>query len=681
MRTLTLCCLVVLLLAPFVPAQTESRTSSTLPAVIPAFDKNAIDASADPCADFFQYACGSWNRKNPLPGDHARWGRFDQLAEHNQIVLRAILEKAAAPDSQRTPIAQKVVDYYSACMDEKAAETRGPSALAPMMTRINGIKNHKALSEEISTLHRQGISALFAFNSIQDFHDSKMMIGNADQGGLAMPDRDYYLKDDAKSVEIRTQYLAHVQKMMELAGEKPTEAAEDAKVVMKIETALAKAAMDRTARRDPRNRDHRMSTQELATLAPAFDFPAYLSSTGAEIQGGLNVGNPDFFKEISPRLGDIPLPEWKSYLRWRVVRETAPMQSKPFVDEDYRINERVLRGQKEQRPRWKRCVAFTDQDLGEALGELYVEQTFGAEGKQRTLAMVEALESALKQDIQALPWMTDLTRQQALIKLAAIRNKIGYPDKWRDYSKLAITRGDALTNFLHANEFEAHRQIAKIGHPVDRAEWNMTPPTVNAYYSPPRNEIVFAAGILQPPFYSNQADDAVNFGGIGSVIGHELTHGFDDQGRKYDAEGNLRDWWTPEDAKAFEERAGCIAEEYSGFTAVDDLKLNGRLTLGENTADNGGVRLAYMALMDKIAGKDLPTIDGYKPEQRFFLSFAQIWCQNASPEEVRRRVILDPHSPGRWRVNGVLQNNSDFARAFACKAGQAMVREKACKVW
>jgi len=680
MRTLALYCLCVLL-ASLAGAQTVSKTSSAMPAVIPAFDKNAIDASADPCADFFQYACGTWNKNNPLPGDHARWGRFDELQEHNQIVLRAILEKAAAPDPKRTPIAQKVGDYYSACMDETAAETRGASSLAPMMKRIDAIRNSKVLVQEMFRLHQQGISALFAFHSIQDFHDSKMMIGNVDQGGLGMPDRDYYLKDDAKSVEIRTQYLAHVQKMLELAGEKPAEATEDSKVVMKIETALAKAAMDRTARRDPRNRDHRMSTQELSALAPAFDFPSYLSSTHAEILGGLNVGNPSFFKQVSPLLGDIPLPEWKSYLRWHVLRATAPMLAKAFVDEDYRFNEQVLRGQKEQRPRWKRCVVFADEDLGEALGELYVERTFGAEGKQRTLAMVEALESALKQDIQTLPWMTDATRQQALIKLAAIRNKIGYPDKWRDYSKLAITRGDALTNFLHAHEFEVQRQIAKIGHPVDRLEWNMTPPTVNAYYNPPRNEIVFPAGILQPPFYTNQVDDAVNFGGIGSVIGHELTHGFDDQGRKYDPEGNLRDWWTPEDAKAFEERAGCIADEYSGFTAVDDVKLNGRLSLGENTADNGGIRIAYMALMDKIAGKDLPNIDGYRPEQRFFLSFAQIWCQNASPDEVRRRVIIDPHSPGRWRVNGVLQNNSDFAKAFGCKAGQPMVREKACTVW
>jgi putative endopeptidase len=680
MRTLTLCCL-VLLLAACAPAQTESKAASRMPAVIPAFDASALDTSADPCADFFQYACGAWNKNNPLPGDHARWGRFDELQEHNQIVLRAILEKAAAPGSKRSPLEQKVGDYYSACMDEKAAGTRDASALAPMMKRIDGINSSKTLIEEISSLHRQGISALFVFYPIQDFHDSNMMIANADQGGLGMPDRDYYVKDDPKSVEIRSQYVAHVQKMLELAGEKAEAAADDAKAVMKIETELARASMDRTARRDPRSRDHKMSKGELAALAPGFGFSSYLPDTGAAIAGGLNVGNPDFFKAVSPLLAEMPLPQWKSYLRWRVVRAAAPMLSKPFVDEDYRFNEQILRGQKEPRPRWKRCVTFTDEDLGEALGELYVEQAFGPEGKRRTLAMVEALEKALQQDIQTLPWMTEATRQQAQIKLAAIRNKIGYPDKWRDYSKLTITPGDALANFLRAHEFEAHRQIAKIGQPVDRLEWGMTPPTVNAYYRPPLNEIVFPAGILQPPFYANQADDAVNFGGIGSVIGHELTHGFDDQGRKYDPVGNLRDWWTAEDGKAFEERAGCIADEYSSFTAVAGVKVNGRLTLGENTADNGGVRIAYMALMDRIAGKDMPKIDGFAPQQRFFLSFAQLWCQNASEEEARRRVIIDPHSPGRWRVNGVVQNNPDFAKAFSCKAGQAMVSEKACRVW
>jgi endothelin-converting enzyme/putative endopeptidase len=673
------CCLI--LLASVVLAQTESKTSTAMPAVIPAFDASAIDASANPCANFFQYACGTWNKNNPIPGDHARWGRFDELYEHNQMVLRAILEKAAAPDPKRSAIEQKVGDYYHACMDEKAAETRGASALEPMMKRITQAKNEKALMAEISDLHRQGIRVLFAFYPTQDFHDSRMMIANVDQGGLGMPDRDYYLKDDPKSAEIRNQYLAHVQKMMELAGEKPAQATEDAEVVMKIETALAKAAMDRTQRRDPHTRDHKMSPAELAALAPGFDFPTYLSSTHAEIHGGLNVANPDFFKQVNRQLSDTPLSRWKSYLRWHVVRAAAPMLSQAFVDENFRFNEHILRGQKEPRPRWKRCVTYTDEDLGEALGELYVEKTFGAAGKQRTLAMVEALEKALKEDIQTLPWMTEATRKQALIKLAAIHNKIGYPDMWRDYSKLTITRDDALANSLHANEFEVHRQIAKIGKPVDRSEWFMTPPTVNAYYSPPRNEIVFPAGILQPPFYANQADDAVNFGGIGSVIGHELTHGFDDQGRKYDAQGNLRDWWTAEDAKGFEERAACIADEYSGFTAVDDLKLNGKLTLGENTADNGGVRIAYMALMNRIAGKDLPKIDGYTPEQRFFLSFAQIWCQNTSDQEARRRVIIDPHSPGPWRVNGVMQNNADFAKAFGCKAGQPMVSEKACRVW
>ena len=680
MKTFILCCLILLLVACAL-AQTESKTAPGMPSVIPMLDVNAIDKAADPCADFFQYACGAWNKNNPLPGDHARWGRFDQLQEHNQIVLRAILEKQAAPDPKRSAIEQKVGDYYSACMDEKAASARDASALAPIMKRIDNIKDRKSLIAEVAGLQRQGIGALFSFYPIQDFHDSNMVIANVDQGGLSMPDRDYYLKEDAKSVEIRNQYLAHVQKMLELAGEKPAQAAEDAKVVVKIETELAKAAMDRTQRRDPHNRDHKMSPAELAALAPAFDFPSYLPGTQAEIRGGLNVGNPEFFKQVNAELSEAPLSEWKTYLRWHVVHATAPMLSQPFVDEDYRFNEHVLRGQKEPRPRWKRCVTFTDADLGEALGQLYVDQTFGAEGKQRTLAMVQALEKALKQDIQTLPWMTEATRQQALTKLAAIGNKIGYPDKWRDYSRLAITRNDALANSLHANEFEYHRQVAKIGKPVDRLEWLMTPPTVNAYYNPPQNEIVFPAGILQPPFYSNAADDAVNFGGIGAVIGHELTHGFDDQGRKYDAKGDLHDWWTAEDAKGFEERASCIADEYSGFVTVDDVKLNGRLTLGENTADNGGVRISYAALMDKLAGKELPAIDGYTPPQRFFLTFAQLWCQNVSDEDARRRAIIDPHSPGRWRVNGTLQNDSDFARAFSCKAGQPMVSAKACRVW
>jgi len=672
-------CWVVLLLAALVPGQTGKTTSA--PPVIPAFDINAIDSAADPCADFFQYACGTWNKNNPLPGDHARWGRFDELQEHNEVVLRSILEQVATGGAKRSALAQKVGDYYSACMDEKAAEARGSSALAPMLKRIGAVKDRKGLMAEVSSLHSTGIGALFAFSAIQDFHDSNMVIANVDQGGLSMPDRDYYLKDDPKSAEIRAQFVAHVQKMLELAGEQPAEAADDAKAVMKLETDLARASMERTARRDPHNRDHKMSTPELAALAPALDFPTYLPGTRADLRGSLNVGNPEFFKQLNRLLAETPLPQWKAYLRWRVVRASAPLLSKAFLDEDYNFNEQILRGQKEPRPRWKRCVAFTDADLGEALGEIYVEQNFSAEGKQRTLAMLEAIEKALKQDLQTLPWMTEATRQQALIKLAAIGNKIGYPDKWRDYSRLTITPSDALANSLHANEFEFRRQMARIGKPVDRGEWIMTPPTVNAYYYPPRNEIVFPAGILRPPFYANTADDAVNFGGIGTVIGHELTHGFDDQGRKYDAHGELRDWWTAEDARGFEERASCIADEYSGFTAVDNVKVNGRLTLGENTADNGGIRISYMALMERIAGKEMPLIDGYTPPQRFFLSFAQLWCQNRSDEEARRRVLVDPHSPGRWRVNGVVQNNSDFQKAFGCKAGQPMVSEKACRVW
>ena len=671
----------VLLLAGLAVAQSEKKPSAMQPAIIPAFDANAIDRSVDPCVDFFHYACGNWIKNNPVPADRARWGRFDELQEHNLVVLHNILERLSDPQVQRSALEQKVGDYYGSCMDEAAIEARGTRPLEPEMKRIAAIKKRQQLIEEIARLHHQGIGGVFAFYPIQDFNNSEQTIANVDQGGLGMPDRDYYLKDDPRSVEIRNEYVKHVQKMFELLGDKPQAAAAEAKTVMVIETGLAKASMDRTLRRDPKNRNHHMTSAELEKLAPAFDFPRYFASAGAPKFSDLNVTNPEFFKQVNEQLNAAPLAEWKTYLRWHLVHETAAMLPKALVDEDFRFNKQVLTGQKEIRARWKRCASFTDSDLGEALGQSYVELTFGSEGKQRTLRLVDALETALKEDIQQLPWMTDATRQQAQVKLAAIRNKIGYPDKWRDYSKLDVVRGDALGNSLRANEFEENRQMAKIGRPVDKLEWFMTPPTVNAYYSPNRNEIVFPAGILQPPFYSNQADDAVNFGGIGAVIGHELTHGFDDQGRKYDPKGNLRDWWTAEDGKAFEERAGCIADEYGQFTAVGDVKLNGRLTLGENTADNGGVRIAYMALKNTLEGKDAPKIDGYTPEQRFFLSYGQIWCQNVTPEEARHRAITDPHSPGQWRVNGVVQNNPDFTKAFSCKSGQPMVRANACRVW
>jgi putative endopeptidase len=466
-----------------------------------------------------------------------------------------------------------------------------------------------------------------------------------------------------------------------LLGEPAQNATSDAKTVVDVETGLAKVSMDRVARRVPENVYHKMSRQEFVSLDPVFSWERYLSDVNAPAIAHLNVAVPEFFKGLNALLDSMPLENWKTYLRWHLVHTAAPLLPASFVDENFNFYGRTLTGAEQIRPRWKRCVTYTDRDLGEALGQPYVDLTFGTEGKQRTLKMVRALEKSLGDDITQLPWMTEATKKRALEKLHFIANKIGYPDHWRDYSKLQITRGDALGNMLRSADFEFHRQLTKIGKPVDRGEWQMSPPTVNAYYDAQLNDINFPAGILQPPFYDNKMDDAVNYGAIGMVIGHELTHGFDDEGRKYDAHGNLNDWWTPQDGKEFEKRADCIANEYSGFTSVDDVKLNGRLTLGENTADNGGLRIAHMALMDELAGKKVEPIDGFTPEQRLFLGYAQIWCENQRPEIRRVRAMVDPHSPGKWRVNGALVNMPEFQKAFGCKAGSPMVHENACRVW
>jgi putative endopeptidase len=523
---------------------------------------------------------------------------------------------------------------------------------------------------------------LFGFFPMADMHDATMTIANVDQGGLSLPDRDYYLKTDPKTMETREKYLAHVQKMFELLGEKPETAAAEAKTVLSVETELAKAAMDRTERRDPNKRDHKMSVAELQALAPNFEFTRYFAAVAAPKFEILNVGNPEYFKSINAVLNTIPVADWQAYLRWHLLRSSASMLPRPFVEEEFNFWRHYLAGQKEMEPRWKRCVASTDMLLGEALGQIYVDRTFGVGGKQRTLKMVEAIEKAMGDDIRTLPWMTDTTKQAAQGKLAKIANNIGYPDKWRDYSTVKVVRGDAVGNLRRAASFETQRQINKIGKPVDRKEWGMTPPTVNAYYRPSNNDINFPAGILQPPFFDSKIDDAVNFGAIGSVIGHELTHGFDDQGAKFDPVGNLSNWWSPQDLAEFQKRSDCIADEYSSFVAVADVHLNGRLTLGENSADNGGVRLSYMALQDRLkTNPQTSLIDGFTPEQRFFLGYAQVWCQNVTPESSRMLAKTDPHSPGQYRVNGVVVNMPEFQKAFGCKAGQPMVSANACRTW
>ncbi len=671
------------LLAGLIAAQGASaQKKDGEPKQVSTFDPNALDKSADPCLDFYQYACGGWMKNNPIPADQASWGRFNELAERNRVFLREILENAAQA-TQRTPNEQKIGDYYATCLDEDAINKKGVAVLKPEFDRINSIHNKNELTALVANLHRQGVSVLFSFGSGADFKNAKEVIGQADQGGLSLPDRDYYLKDDPTSVELRKAYLEHVTNTFKLLGDSPEKAAAEAKAVLNIETALAKGSMDRVERRDPEKVYHKLSAQEWQALTPSLSWSKYLTDVGAPSVPSLNVANPDFFKALNAELNSVSLDDLKTYFRWRLVHSQVQYLPKAFVDENFNFYGKTLTGAKELRARWKRCVAAVDGDLGEALGQVYVEKHFPPEAKERTLKMVHALEDALGRDIQGLDWMSDATKKQALIKLAAIQNKIGYPSKWRDYTALKITRGDALGNSLRANEFEVQWQLKKIGKPLDKQEWQMTPPTVNAYYDPTENDINFPAGILQPPFYDFKADDALNFGGIGAVIGHELTHGFDDQGAQFDAEGNLKSWWAPEDEKAFKERTQCLVDEYDKFVAVDDVHVRGKLTLGENTADNGGVRVALMALLASMAnsGKVPEKIDDYAPEQRLFLGWGQIWCQNMTEQMARLLALNNEHSPGRYRVNGVLSNMPEFQKAWGCKAGQAMVRQNACHVW
>ena len=647
----------------------------------PGFSTANIDRTANPCVDFYQYACGTWLAKNPIPADHSTWGVASELDERNETILRGILDKASVNDPKRAPDDQKIGDFYFSCMDEAGIEKRGIQPLKPDLDRINALGSKSALPGELAQLHLLGANVLFRFGSSPDLKNSSMDIADIDQGGLGLPDRDYYLNTDSRSVQLREKYLAHVQKMLELIGEPTIKAASDAQAILQLETALAKGSLDRVSRRDPDRTYHKLPLAELSSLAPGFDWPRYFMAQDTPPFSDLNVSVPDFFKAMNAAIAQTSLDDLKAYMRWHLVHAEASLLPKAFVDEDFAFYGKLLTGAEELEPRWKRCVGAVDSDLGFALGRKFVDQTFGAEGKARTLKMVQEIEKALNDDIHSLTWMTPATKEQALIKLRAVTNKIGYPDKPRDYSTVKIVRGDAVGNDERATEFEVHRELNKIGKPVDPSEWLMTPQTVNAYYYPPENSINFPAGILQPPFYDNRMDAAVNYGAGGSIIGHELTHGFDDTGRKFGPHGNLKDWWTPEDAKEFEKRADCFIQEYSAFIATGDVHVNGKLTLGENTADNGGVRLSFMAMLASLSGHAQPPIDGFTPEQRFFLAFGQSWCTNVRPEAARLRAQTDPHSPPKDRVNGVVQNMPEFQKAFSCQVGQPMVRMPACRVW
>jgi len=647
----------------------------------PGFDLGALNRNVDPCANFYQYACGGWMTANPVPGDASRWGRFDTLQDQNRLLLNSVLEAASADRPNRSVTDQKIGDFYAACMDEKNLNARGLEAIQRDLNRIAVIQDRKELADVVVYMFRIGSWPFFRFGSEQDAKDSTRVIAVMDQAGLGLPDRDYYLKTDEKSVELRNKYLAHVQTVFGLLGLPEAEAQKKAAVVMAIETELAKGSLDRVSRRDPEKRYHKLAVAELMALAPAFDWTRFLQDLGAPAIASLNVAVPDFARAVNAVIEQQPLENLKTYLTWDLVRDNSVFLPASFQQASFDFYEKTLKGAKEMRARWKRCVDLTDEQLPDALGKRFVEKTLGDTGKKRTQDMVAAIEKALEKDIRSLDWMTPKTKEQAIVKLHGITNKIGNKSKWLDYSSVQIVRNDPYANTARTSTFELARQLSKIGKPVDKTDWDMSQPTVNAYYDPQHNDINFPAGILQPPFYDNKIDDAVNYGAIGAVIGHELTHGFDDEGRQFDAKGNLRDWWTEEDAKAFNQRADCVVNQYSGYSPVPGVNLNGKLTLGENTADNGGVRIAYMALMDTLGSKQPPKIDGFTAEQRFFLGWAQVWCNNVTEEASRLRAQTDPHSPGEFRVNGVVSNMPEFQKAFACRVNQPMVRGPACRVW
>jgi putative endopeptidase len=675
------------MMAGVAQAQTSPANQATQEPIlpyIPSLDVASMDRTADPCVNFYQYSCGGWKKNNPIPADQTSWSVYARLYQDNLLFLRGILEQAAISSGPRNEATVQIGDFYGACMDEATVEKQGIAPVRGYLDSIWSLKSAKEIAPLAAQLQQvYGRSVLFRAGSTQDPDNSEQVIAELDQGGLGLPDRDYYTKEDAKSKETRERYVQHVQRLFQLVGENPEAAKKDADTVMRLETALAKASMTRVDRRDPYKMKHKMQLPDLSVLTPNFDWKAYYSTAQYPQFETLNVTAPDFFKEVNALLAAEPIDNWKIYLRFRVVDSASPYLSSPFVDENFEFYRKYLRGAKEQQPRWKRCVNYTDRELGEALGQAYVAKVFSPQLKQSTLDMVRRIEDAMALRIQQLDWMSPETKQQALRKLHGIRNKIGYPDKWRDYSSVKIARDDFAGNLARTSQFEHHRNANKIGKPVDRGEWGMSPPTVNAYYAPQMNDINFPAGVLQPPLYDAKMDAAPNYGNTGGTIGHELTHGFDDEGSQYDANGNLKNWWTKSDREKFDARTKCVEDQYADYIVVDDIPINSKLTLGEDVADLGGEILAYLAWQGATKGQSLSPRDGLTPEQRFFIGFAQWDCNNERPEDLRVRAATDPHSPGEYRINGVVVNMPEFAKAFACKAGQPMTKpiEKVCKVW
>jgi len=645
------------------------------------FSTTNLDRSCKPCDDFYEFAMGGWMKNNPIPPEFPSWGSFTILADRNQSSMRGILEASMKANPPTGSNQQKIADFYASCMDTTAIDASAIKPIAADLSAIDKLQESSELQPLISRLQQTGSGYLFNFDSTQDLDDSTQVIAEVEQGGLGLPERDYYTRSDDKSKQLRADYVAHIAKIFALAGDSPEKADAEAQTAMNFETTLANASMPRAQMRDPHAVWHKMTLPQLEGLAPAFPWEAYFRERNAPQFSAINVAQPDFFKEANRLLTEAPIDQWKSYLRWHVIHASASELSDAFVQENFDFYGAKLSGSKEIQPRWKRCVQSVNRNLGEALGQVYVEKYFPPEAKAHAREMVLNLIAALKSDIPVLTWMGPETKKEALEKLQAFQIKIGYPDKWRDYSALSVERSGYLANVRRSISFEHARDLHKIGKLVDRTEWGMTPPTVNAYYNSTMNEIVFPAGILQPPFFDPKADDAINYGGMGAGIGHEITHGFDDEGSQFDGKGNLRDWWTKEDRKNFDQRATCVQQQFDGYEVEPGLHENGKLVLGESIADLGGLAISYAAYEKSIEAKRPPNLDGFTPEQRFFLGWAQVWGANLRPEYARLMANSNPHPISRFRVNGPLSNMELFAQAFGCKKGDAMVRENVCKIW